>query len=272
MVGCDAGGNQASFRGAARIQYDRSGKGRGLSLLFFKRSGLKLEKDTEKAAVEGRTARAGRFTRSLDWLEVALLAAMAPIFVFPKRERIWLFLVFPLIWTLRWATGREGIEGRGARTAIDAAMLIICIQLLISTLVSGDVLSGLPKIAGVLLRDSCLLCPGKAAEIKGTDPAGIAVFLAGGLAITAIGGMGTFLAKEPFFAKVVTVVFRKVPQKNWGFQAAELGLNPNAVAGMMTLFVPLCVVLAAWGMMKMLRTSLERQVRKKLCLYCQNQV
>jgi len=39
------------------------------------------------------------------------------------------------------------------------------------------------------------------------------------------------LAKEPFFAKVVTVVFRKVPQKNWGFQAAELGLNPNAVAG-----------------------------------------
>jgi hypothetical protein len=133
---------------------------------------LKLEKDTEKAAVEGRTARAGRFTRSLDWLEVALLAAMAPIFVFPKRERVWLFLVFPLIWTLRWATGREEIGGRGARTAIDAAMLIICIQLLISTLVSGDMLSGLPKIAGVLVRDSCLLCPGEAAEIKGTDPDG----------------------------------------------------------------------------------------------------
>ena len=51
-------------------------------------------------------------------------------------------------------------------------------------------------------------------------------------------------------------MLEKVPQKNWGFQGAELGLNPNALAGVMILFVPLSAVLAAWGMKKKARLNL----------------
>lgn len=193
---------------------------------------------------------AGHFTRAAEWLEVGLLAGMAPLFVFPAVDKAWLFLVFPLIWIVRWGAGREEDGDLRAKTVIDVALLIICIQLFISTLRFEEVLSGLPKITGILYGILVFSALVRVLKSSGLIRAGVGVFIFGGVVLTGIGMMGMSKSNEPFFANIVTLLFGKVPQKNWGFHGAELGLNPNAVAGVMMLFVPLCFVLAAWGIKK----------------------
>lgn len=193
---------------------------------------------------------ARHFKKAADWIDIVLLAAMAPLFVFPKPGWIWLFLVFPMIWIVRGA-GEKGKKGvLRARTVIDTAVLILCIQLLISTLSSGEIQTGLPKIAGILY--GILVFYGLVRLLQ-TDiliRVGVGIFIMGNAALATIGLVGMSKANEPFFAKAVDFMLEKIPQKNWGFQGAELGLNPNALAGIMILFVPFSAVLAAWGIKK----------------------
>lgn len=189
-------------------------------------------------------------TRAGEWLEVTLLAVMAPLFVFPKPDWVWLFLVFPLIWIVRWVAGRGGDGVVRVRTVIDTAVLILCIQLLLSTLRSGGMLAGLPKIVGILY--GILVFYGLVRTLR-TDSlikVGIGVFILGSAALASMGLVGMSKSREPFFAKAVNFLLEKIPQKNWGLKGAELGLNPNALAGVMMLFVPLCAVLAIWGLKK----------------------
>ncbi len=206
-----------------------------------------------------RLALARKFKKSADLLEVVLLAAMAPFFVFPKQKWTWLFLVFPLIWIVRW-TGKKGGNGiLRSRTVIDAAVLILCIQLLISTLSSGDILTSLPKITGILY--GILVFYGLVRLLQ-TDiliRMGIGVFIIGSAVLATISLVGMSMLNEPLFAKAADFMLEKVPQKNWGFQGAELGLNQNALAGIMMLFVPLCIMLVSLGMKKKARNHLISQ-------------
>jgi putative inorganic carbon (HCO3(-)) transporter len=200
--------------------------------------------------------------RVADWLEVALLAAMAPFFVFPKTDRIWPFWVFPVIWILRWVVeGKGEVDQKGGtiralrglrphRTIIDLAMAVFAIQLFISCLVVADIEASLPKISGILYGILVFYALVRVLKSRRLIRAGIGVFIAGGVTLTVIGMIGMFESREPFADKLLTFLFKKVPHKNWGFQGAELGLNPNAVAGVMTIFVPLCAILAAWGLTK----------------------
>ncbi len=189
-------------------------------------------------------------TRAVDWLEVLLLAVMAPIFVFPKQGWTWLFLVFPLIWIVRRAVEREGKGVLRARTVIDVAVLLLCIQLLISTLSSGEIITSLPKISGILY--GILVFYGLVRLLR-TDiliKMGIGVFVMGGIVIATIGFVGMSLSRESVFKLAFINFLKKIPQKNWGFQGAEFGVNANALAGVMILFVPLSLIFAAWGMKK----------------------
>jgi len=199
---------------------------------------------------DGLSSGGEHFTRVTNWLEVALLAVMTPLFVFPKPEWIWLFLVFPMIWILRWAAGRGNAVNFRSRTVIDVAVLILCIQLLISSLGSGKVTVGLPKIAGILYGILVFYALVRLLKTDVLIKAGVSVFMVGGIALASMGLVGMSKSREPFFAKAVNFLLEKIPRKNWGLKGAELGLNPNALAGVMMLFVPLCVVLAAWGIKK----------------------
>jgi len=203
-----------------------------------------------------------RILRVVDWLEVALLAAMAPFFVFPKTETVWSYLVFPVIWILRWAVeGKSEVGQKGAavgslrglrphRTIIDLAIAVLAIQLFISCLVIADIEASLPKISGILYGILVFYALLRVLTSKAFIRAGIGVFIAGGVSLTVIGMMGMLESREPFAGKLLTFLFKKVPHKNWGFQGAELGLNPNAVAGVMTIFVPLSIVIAVWALTK----------------------
>jgi len=210
----------------------------------------------ERIMGDGGSAGGEHFTRATNWLEVALLAVMAPLFVFPKPEWIWLFLVFPLIWIVRWIVGRGGDGVVRVKTVIDTAVLILCIQLLISTLRSGELLTGLPKIVGILYGILVYYALVRLLQADILIRAGVGFFVAGSFALATIGLVGMSKTQEPFFTKAVDFILEKIPQKNWGFKGAELGLNPNALAGVMTLMVPLSVVLAAWGLKKKFGRSL----------------
>jgi putative inorganic carbon (HCO3(-)) transporter len=198
----------------------------------------------------GLSSGGGHFTRATNWLEVALLAVMTPLFVFPKPEWTWLFLVFPLLWTVRWALEKNGVGDSKSRTVVDVAILILCIQILVSTLMSGDVPASLPKIAGILYGIFVFYALVRLLRTDILIKAGVGVFIVGGIALASMGLVGMSKSREPFFAKAVNFLLEKIPQKNWGLKGAELGLNPNALAGVMMLFVPLCAVLAVWGLKK----------------------
>ncbi len=206
------------------------------------------------------------FKRATDWFEVVLLAAMAPIFIFPKLGWTWLFLVFPLIWMLRWAGERGGKGVLRARTGIDVAVLILCIQLLVSSLLSGEMLTSLPKIAGILYGIFVFYGLVRLLQTDILIRVGIGVFVMGSAALATIGLVGMSEDKEPFSAKAFDFMIEKIPQKNWGFQGAELGMNPNALAGVMLLFVPFSAVLAVWGMKKKAGQHLVSQ-RNDLVLF-----
>jgi putative inorganic carbon (HCO3(-)) transporter len=196
----------------------------------------------------------------INWLEAALLAALAPLFVFPAVDRVWPFLVFPLLWVARWWVeerrklgGEAGLRGgemgvRGwAGTPLDAAIMVLALQLLVSSVAAGDCEAMLPKIAGILYGILVYFALVRLVTTDRLAGAGLGVFVAGGTALAALGLTGMFVSKEPNFREIVTFLFKKVPQRNWAFEGAEAGLNPNAVAGVMLLFVPLCLVLAfAW--------------------------
>lgn len=204
----------------------------------------------QKAAVFWRITWAGCIKRVSEWVEVTLLAVMAPLFIFPKPGWIWLFLVFPLIWILRWAGERGGKGVLRSRTVIDAAILILCIQLLISSLESGDVQIGLPKIAGILYG---ILVFYSLVRLLRTDTLiriGVGIFATGSVVVATIGLIGMLKSPEFIFKKAVDFILEKIPQKNWGFKGAELGFNPNALAGIMMLLVPLIAIFAVRGIKK----------------------
>jgi len=196
----------------------------------------------------------------LNWIEAALLAALAPLFVFPAVDREWPFLVFPLLWVARWwveerrkqggeaglRDGEMGVRG-WAGTPLDAAIMVLALQLFVSSVAAGDWEAMLPKIAGILYGILVYFALVRLVTTDRLAGAGLGVFVAGGTALAALGLTGMFVSKEPNFREIVAFLFKRVPQRNWAFEGAEEGLNPNAVAGVMLLFVPLCLALAfAW--------------------------
>ena len=181
----------------------------------------------------------------LDWFEVALLVTLALFFIFPKVETTCVFLVFPLIWILRWIVESRGGEEKSgcAGTVIDLALLVLCIQLLVSTLVSGNIWTGLPKISGIIFGILVFYALLRVFKSHRLIKAGIVAFLLSGVVLAVIGMIGMIKVKGV------------LPRKNWGFQGAEQGLNPNAVGGVMMFFVPLMIVLAVWAVVKKRRQN-----------------
>jgi FlaA1/EpsC-like NDP-sugar epimerase len=140
----------------------------------------------------GQERNAGeRILRVVDWLEVALLAAMVRLFVFPKIDRVWPFLVFPVIWILRWAVEEKSEVGqkegtiralkmlRTHRTIIDLAIAVLAIQLFISCLVIADIEASLPKISGILYGILVFYALVRVLKSRRLIRAGIGVFIAG---------------------------------------------------------------------------------------------
>jgi putative inorganic carbon (HCO3(-)) transporter len=183
----------------------------------------------------------------MDWGEVVLLATLAPFFIFPVEKKIWLLFIFPIFWGLRGILKRpkdsDCLNGCQESTLIDAAVLLLLTSLFISCLSIAKLHDSSDKIIGVVFGVLVLKAARRLLKTTGLARLGLAVFLAGGIIFAIVGMMGMFFISDPLYEKVTGKVVYNSPRVIFGFRGAEGGFNPNAVAGVMMLFVPLIIML-----------------------------
>ena len=180
----------------------------------------------------------------LDWIQAGVVIVLAPLFLFPKVEWTWLFLVVPLVLIFRWMMQRSFFK----RTILDWGIGLLLIQVFVTCFVVPDIWLSLPKVAGlvfgILVFYSLLPLMDEAKRIKW----GIYAFLGMGGVFTLFGvvGIGMRFRNEEYLGSVNAFLFRNIigifPRYNWQLPGAEEGFNPNGVAGTLTLIFPLFLI------------------------------
>lgn len=181
----------------------------------------------------------------LDWIQAGVLLVLSPLFLFPRVNLTWLYLVVPIIIIFRW--WKEGAFFK--RTILDWGIGLLLIQVLVTCFVVPDLWFSLPKIAGilfgVLVFYSLLPLLSEAKRIKW----GIYGFLGMGGVFTLFGvvGIGMGFGYEQYLGSVNAFLFKNLikifPHYNWHLPGAEQGFNPNGVAGTLTFIFPLFLII-----------------------------
>ena len=172
-----------------------------------------------------------------DWLQVGVLFLLSPLFLFPREKFALIFLVIPLLWMVRRIIHRHFFQ----RTLLDIPLLIILFQVLVSSVFIAYPPYVFPKAAGLLLGVGMFYAVTGLLKTEKLLKAGIFLFLAGGFFFSLLGlsGMYTFKVKHlDFLAKIKEVL----PRIDFNLPGAEMGFSPNAVGGILILFVPVFMV------------------------------
>lgn len=182
----------------------------------------------------------------LDWLPWICLAATSPFFLFPSAKFIWVLCLAPAVW-LACGIGRRRFFGW---TFLDWPLALLLIQVLATCFVVPDIGHSLPKIAGVLFGMLFYYTSVTLMGAPGLVQGGLFAFAGAGLALSAVSLLYLFWSPEAPFAGVVGFFVRHLPRLPWRVPGAELGVNPNVLAGTLILIVPLCLSLATSGRSK----------------------
>lgn len=178
-----------------------------------------------------------------DWLQMAVLAAASPFFIFPKPQLWWILLIIPLLWTVRKLVEKQFVES----TMVNVPVFIFLTAVLISTLRVPDFSHSLPKFAGVLFAIAFFYAIAALLKTETLLKWAMGVFLLGGFLFSLVGllGMPTFKVKH---LDILMKIKDKIPRIDFGLPGAELGFSTNAVGGTLLLVIPLFFVLsaAAW--------------------------
>jgi putative inorganic carbon (HCO3(-)) transporter len=178
-----------------------------------------------------------------DWLQMAVLAAVSPFFIFPRPQLWWIILIIPLLWTVRKIVEKHFVEP----TMVNVPMFIFLTAVLISTSRVPDFANSLPKFAGVLFAIAFFFAIAALLKTELLLKWAVSLFLLGGFLFSLIGllGMPTFKGKH---LDILMKIKDKIPQVDFGLPGAELGFSTNAVGGTLLLVIPLFFVLgaAAW--------------------------
>jgi putative inorganic carbon (hco3(-)) transporter len=173
----------------------------------------------------------------LVWLEPALVILLAPVFLFPAPHKSILFTFIILLFVLHFLARRRIVEP----SPINALLMLLLSTVLMSLVATYDPVFSLPKIAGVLLGAAVYwaiinyaISPRSLAFVMAATLLGIAIFaglaLVGTQWVIKVSVLGSITARLPHWIK--------------GVQGAEEGFYPNAVAGVLILFLPLQIGLA----------------------------
>jgi putative inorganic carbon (HCO3(-)) transporter len=178
-----------------------------------------------------------------DWLQMAVLAAVSPFFIFPRPQLWWIILIIPLLWTVRKIVEKHFVEP----TMVNVPMFIFLTAVLISTSRVPDFANSLPKFAGVLFAIAFFFAIAALLKTELLLKWAVSLFLLGGFLFSLVGllGMPTFKGKH---LDILMKIKDKIPQVDFGLPGAELGFSTNAVGGTLLLVIPLFFVLgaAAW--------------------------
>lgn len=175
-----------------------------------------------------------------DWVQLGVLAAASPLFIFPKPRFWWIFLIVPLLLAARKIVKKQFIEP----TPVDVPMIIFLIAFLATVLRVTDFNHSLPKIAGLFFAVALFYAAAALVKTETLLKWAVALFLLGGFFFSLIGllGMPTFKVKHlDFLMKIKD----KIPRIDFNLPGAESGFSTNAVGGTLLLVIPLFFVLAA---------------------------
>jgi len=187
--------------------------------------------------------------RRVFWLDAVLLfllALFAPLFFFPSMDYAWLFPVIPLVWMVRWFLRRELFE----RSMIDWAIGLLVAQVFTSCLVVSDIAVSLPKVAGVVFGILFFFGMINVLQSRKLMKLGVFGFAGAGLLLTVVGVLWMFTTRKGIYKRLAGDVIEKLPKINLRLPGAEAGINPNALAGVVVLFVPLFLAMTAYFLKK----------------------
>lgn len=178
-----------------------------------------------------------------DWIQIAVLAAFSPLFIFPRPHLWWILLIIPLLWIMRKMVEKRFVEP----TMVNVPIFIFLAAVLISTWRVPDFSNSLGKFASVLFAIAFFYAIAALLKTGTLLKWAVSLFLLGGFFFSLIGllGMPTFKVKH---LDILMKIKDKIPRIDFGLPGAELGFSTNAVGGTLLLVIPLFFVMsaAAW--------------------------
>jgi len=181
---------------------------------------------------------------SWDWLQLLIFVVLAPVFLFPRIERAWIFIIIPVVWLVSWRC-------RGVlltRTALDLSILLLSFQVLITCFIVPDIWVSLPKISGFLYGLVVFYAIIFLLKNSRFIHMGIHLFMLGSIFFAALGLLG-MRRMELHVNKKLDLLMNirdRVPVLKFNLPGAELGFHPNAVGGTLVLMIPLLLVFFIW--------------------------
>ncbi len=172
-----------------------------------------------------------------EWV-VLLLVAYPLLFVTTKTTPF--MLVIPGLWILRKMRGGRALPN----TPLNIPILAISLMLAVSLWATFSIDFSLPKISGLIFAFGVFFAIVRHSERN--LHLTIIFVLVCGIGLGGIGILATnWSAKMPFLDRIM----RQLPQVITSLPAAEQGVHPNALGGLLVLFVPLALYLT-WCLIK----------------------
>jgi putative inorganic carbon (HCO3(-)) transporter len=175
----------------------------------------------------------------LRW-QLLWVALLAPLFLFPPLGRPLLLLIFflPLVWIVGLIARIDPLP----LTPLNGALTLLMVMVLVSLWATFDIGFSASKVLGVVLGIATFFAIVSAIRNTSQMDLALQLFIAAGVALAIVGLLGTnWIGKVPLLQKITArmpAVIRGVPGQTEGFQ-------PNAIAGVLVLFVPLQIAFAA---------------------------
>ena len=177
----------------------------------------------------------------LDGVLIFFLVLSAPLFIFLSIEYAWIFPVIPLVWVFRWILRRELFK----RNVIDWAISLLVVQVSISCFVVPDIALSLPKVTGVLFGILFFFGMTIVLQSQKLIKLGIFAFAGDRFFLIVVWILVIFTTSQSLYKSLVGNIVEKLPKMNLRLPGAEAEFNPNDLAWVVVLFVPLLLVLTA---------------------------
>ncbi len=187
-------------------------------------------------------SRPRRAARWLARLELWLVLALAPFFLFPQPAWTpWLLLAVGLLWLARWlGRGRPTVP-----TPLDGPLLGLGLMTLVSLWATYDWTLSFPKLCGVALGLALFYALVNGLRSRRAVWWAAAALVAGGAAVAGLSLVAARWSgpKVPALVPLFEPLYEGLPRWVEGVPRAERGFDPNQLGGTLALFVPLSATL-----------------------------